>query len=140
VIKTKIPYIGSCGALDMVNFGGIETVPERFRERNLYAHNKFVTLMRTTADENRKIGIWIGNKLNQCEGPVRFALPMGGVSAIDAPGGPFYDPEADESLFEALESTIDPTPNRKIVRIDANINDPSFADAIEAMFDEIVSP
>jgi uncharacterized protein (UPF0261 family) len=65
---------------------------------------------------------------------------MGGVSAIDAPGGPFYDPEADESLFEALESTIDPTPNRKIVRIDANINDPSFADAIEAMFDEIVSP
>ncbi len=139
VIESKIPYIGSCGALDMVNFGGIETVPERFQSRNLYVHNQFVTLMRTTREENQKIGTWIGEKLNRCEGPVRFVLPTGGVSAIDAPGAPFYDPQADEALFCALEATVKATSDRQLVRIDANINDPVFAEAIMEMFAEIMS-
>ena len=92
IARTRVPYVGSCGALDMVNFGALDTVPAHYRERNLYVHNPQVTLMRTTPEENRLIGEWIGARLNACEGEVRFLLPEGGVSLIDAPGQPFHDP------------------------------------------------
>ena len=75
VIRTKVPYVGSVGACDMINFGGRDTVPAQFKDRNLYVHNPQVTLMRTTADENRAIGEWIVARLNRMEGPVRF-LPL----------------------------------------------------------------
>ena len=80
VARTRLPYVGSCGALDMVNFGARQTVPSQFAGRRLYEHNPQVTLMRTTAEENTRIGRWIGEKLNRCEGPVRFLLPEKGVS------------------------------------------------------------
>ena len=101
IIRTRIPYVGSVGALDMVNFGAPDTVPAHYRSRTLYPHNPQVTLMRTTAEENRRMGRWIGEKLNQMEGQVRFLLPEGGVSALDAPGHAFWDPEADAALFGA---------------------------------------
>ena len=94
VIRRKMPYIGSVGALDMVNFGAPDTVPEKYCERLFYEHNPQVTLMRTTPDENARMGDWIAGRLNEMTGPVRFLLPEGGVSAIDAPGQPFHDPEA----------------------------------------------
>ena len=97
--RHALPYVGSCGALDMVNFGAWDTVPERFRTRTLYRHNPSVTLMRTTAEECRAIGSFIASKLNAMIGPVRFLIPEGGVSAIDKPGQPFHDPEADRVLF-----------------------------------------
>ncbi len=86
VARTGAPYVGSCGALDMVNFGAMETVPERYRGRKFYPHNPQVTLMRTTVEENARQGEWIAARLNQCQGPVRFLIPEGGVSALDAPG------------------------------------------------------
>src|SRR6185312_1892649 len=128
-IRTGLPYVGSVGALDMVNFGPRDTVPERFRSRRLVVHNPQVTLMRTTRDENRRFGEWIGARLNEMGGPVRFLLPEGGVSLLDAPGQPFFDPEADEALFAALEQTVRQNGRRKILRVAANINDPSFAAA-----------
>ena len=79
-----MPYIGSCGALDMVNFGPVASVPERYRGRKLHVHNPTVTLMRTTPEENAQIGRWIGERLNMMGGPVRFFLPEGGLSALDA--------------------------------------------------------
>ncbi|MCS6781504.1 MAG: Tm-1-like ATP-binding domain-containing protein, partial [Geminicoccaceae bacterium] len=88
IIRRRMPYIGSVGALDMVNFGPPETIPERYAGRLFYRHNPQVTLMRTTAEENSRIGRWIGERLNAMEGPVRFFLPEGGVSALDAPGQP----------------------------------------------------
>ncbi|MCB0093637.1 MAG: Tm-1-like ATP-binding domain-containing protein, partial [Caldilineaceae bacterium] len=139
IIRTQTPYVGSCGALDMVNFGALETVPENFKDRNLYVHNAHVTLMRTTADENRQMGEWIGAKLNQCQGPVRFLLPEGGVSLIDAPGQPFHDPEADAALFNALEKTVVQTANRRLIRLPHNVNDPKFAQALVENFKEIQS-
>jgi uncharacterized protein (UPF0261 family) len=137
IARTGVPYVGSCGALDMVNFGALETVPERYRARNLYVHNPQVTLMRTTPDENRRIGAWIGAKLNACEGEVRFLLPEGGVSLIDAPGQPFHDPAADVALFEALEATVRQTARRRLIRRPHNLNDPPFAEALVASFREI---
>jgi len=134
IIRTGLPYVGSCGALDMVNFGALATVPEIFRSRTLYVHNPFVTLMRTTAEENARIGSWIGEKLNLMAGPVRFLLPEGGVSLIDAPGKPFYDPEADAALFAALEATVLPTARRKLLRVPFALNDPGFAAALVAQF------
>ncbi len=127
VIRTRMPYIGSVGALDMVNFGAFETVPAQFRTRNLYRHNPQITLMRTTAEENAAMGRWIGERLNLMEGPVRFFLPEGGVSALDAPGKPFHDPAADEALFRALESTVRQTSTRQLIRLPNNINDPDFS-------------
>ena len=99
VIRTRTPYIGSVGALDMVNFGPPETVPAAYKDRLLHAHNPQVTLMRTTAAENDKIGRWIGERLNRMDGPVRFFLPELGVSALDQPGQAFHDPQADAALF-----------------------------------------
>jgi len=138
VARTRLPYVGSCGALDMVNFGAKETVPAQFRDRNLYVHNPQVTLMRTTAAECAAIGRWIGDKLNACEGEVRFLLPQGGVSLLDAPGMAFHDPAADAALFAALEETVRQTERRRLIRRPENINDPAFADALVAQFCEIV--
>jgi uncharacterized protein (UPF0261 family) len=137
IARTGVPYVGSCGALDMVNFGAIDTVPAHYRNRNLYVHNPQVTLMRTTPEENRRIGAWIGAKLNACEGEVRFLLPEGGVSLIDAPGQPFHDPAADAALFEALEATVRPTARRRLIRLPHDVNDPAFAEALVANFREI---
>lgn len=137
VIRSGIPYVGSCGALDMVNFGAMDTVPEKYRDRNLYVHNQQVTLMRTTTEENRAMGEWIGKKLNQCTGPVRFLLPEKGVSMIDAPEMPFYDPEADEALFKAIEETVEETADRKVIRVPFHVNDPEFVAALVENFREI---
>jgi uncharacterized protein (UPF0261 family)/ABC-type branched-subunit amino acid transport system ATPase component len=134
IVRARIPYIGSCGALDMVNFGPMETVPERYRGRTLHVHNPTVTLMRTTPEENARLGRWIGERLNLMDGPVRFFLPEGGVSALDAPGRPFSDPSADEELFRALESTVRQTGSRRLVRMPEHINDPRFSAAIVAEF------
>jgi uncharacterized protein (UPF0261 family) len=136
-IRTRLPYVGSVGALDMVNFGPRDTVPEKFKARRLVIHNPNVTLMRTTSEENRMIGVWIGGRLNQMEGEVRFLLPEGGVSLLDAPGKSFHDPEADNALYEALENTVHQTRHRRLERVVGNINDLSFVDAAVAAFRSI---
>ena len=137
VIRTGVPYVGSCGALDMVNFGARETVPDRFEGRLFHVHNPQVTLMRTTAEENRMFGSWIAERLNAMAGPVRFLIPRGGVSAIDAPGQPFHDVEADLALFEALEHTFVRTADRVLIDVPHNINTPEFAQAALAHYREI---
>ena len=133
-IRAGLPYIGACGALDMVNFNAPETVPEKYRGRNLYEHNPQITLMRTTPDENERMGRWIGERLNEMTGPVRFYLTEGGVSMLDAPGQAFYDPPANAALFGALEETVRQTSNRQLIRVPHNINDPEFADMVVQTF------
>jgi uncharacterized protein (UPF0261 family)/ABC-type branched-subunit amino acid transport system ATPase component len=137
VIRARIPYVGSCGAVDMVNFWAMDTVPERFRGRNLYRHNPNVTLMRTTPDEAAKIGAFLVDKLNRMENPVRFLIPEGGVSGIDAPGKPFWDPAADKALFDAIAERFRAGANRRLVRLPSHVNDPAFADALVTAFNEI---
>ena len=127
--KAGLPQVVSLGALDMVNFGAIETVPERFRGRNLYKHNPTVTLMRTTPEECAELGRIIAQKLNHATGPTALFIPLRGVSMIDAEGKPFYWPEADRALFEAVRHHLDRS-RVELVELDANINDPSFADAL----------
>jgi uncharacterized protein (UPF0261 family)/ABC-type branched-subunit amino acid transport system ATPase component len=134
IARMRVPYIGSCGALDMVNFGPMETVPERYRGRTLHVHNPTVTLMRTTPEETARIGRWIGERLNRMDGPVRFYLPEGGVSALDSPGRPFSDPTADAELFRALETTVRQTSARRLIRMPEHINDPRFAAEVAAEF------
>jgi uncharacterized protein (UPF0261 family)/ABC-type branched-subunit amino acid transport system ATPase component len=134
VIRRRIPYVGACGALDMVNFGPFDTVPERFRNRNLYRHNPQVTLMRTTAEECAAFGRWIGDRLNRMDAPVRFFLPEGGLSAIDRPGQPFHDPAADQALFSALERTVMQTSTRQLIRVPFNINDSAFSQEVVRVF------
>jgi uncharacterized protein (UPF0261 family) len=134
VIRTSVPYVGSAGALDMVNFGAPDTIPERYRQRKFHVHNPQVTLMRTTPEENDRMGRWIGERLNQMNGPVRFFLPEGGVSALDAPGKPFWDPDADAALFRALERTVRQTANRRLIRVNRNINEPEFTTTIVNAF------
>jgi uncharacterized protein (UPF0261 family) len=138
--RHALPYVGSCGALDMVNFGPWDSVPERYRARRLYRHNPNITLMRTTADECRAIGEFIATKLNAMRGPLRFLIPEGGVSAIDKPGQPFHDPEADRVLFTTIEQHFRPGSDRKIQRLPLHINDEAFADALVAAWREIASP
>jgi uncharacterized protein (UPF0261 family) len=116
----------------------MNTVPERYRSRNLYEHNPQVTLMRTTAEENERMGRWIGERLNRMDGPVRFLIPEGGVSLLDQPGRAFHDPAADAALFRALETTVRQTPRRRLIRLPYNVNDPEFAEALVKNFLEIV--
>ncbi|MCK1348812.1 ABC transporter permease [Bradyrhizobium sp. CW11] len=134
IIRSRVPYVGSVGALDMVNFGAPETIPERYRGRKFHVHNPQVTLMRTTAEENERMGHWIADRLNRMDGPVRFFLPEGGVSALDARGQPFWDPDADAALFRTLERNVRQTANRQLIRIPKNINDPEFASTIVSAF------
>ncbi len=137
IIRTQIPYVGSVGAVDMVNFGARDTVPEQFKERLFHVHNPQITLMRTTIDENRAIGEWIVERLNKMTGQVKFLLPLKGVSAIDTSGGPFHDIEADEALFGAIREGWVSAPNRELIELDAHINDAEFADGVVAAFREI---
>lgn len=124
-----IPQVVSLGALDMVNFGGVETVPEKFKQRTLHVHNPQVTLMRTTPEECAELGKIIARKLNQSTAPVALYIPLRGVSQIDADGMPFHSPAADEALFTSLRKSVDST-KVEVVEMDSNINDPEFAAAM----------
>lgn len=135
VARTGVPYVGSCGALDMVNFGAPDTVPAAFSGRTFYEHNAQVTLMRTTAQENRSCGEFLARKLDALTGPAVFLIPEGGVSALDAPGQAFHDPDADAALFETIESSV--RRNGVVRRVPHHINDPAFADAVVAAFHEV---
>jgi len=130
IARTKVPYIGSCGALDMINFGAPSTIPADYDGRARYYHNPQVTLIRTNPEENRQMGIWIGEKLNACEGEVRFFIPEGGISALDAPEQALWSPESDKALFDALTETVKQTDKRRLIRLPYHINDPLFAEAV----------
>jgi uncharacterized protein (UPF0261 family) len=132
-----VPQVVSLGALDMVNFGPKDTVPERFAERNLYVHNPTVTLMRTTAEENAELGRRIAEKLNRAGSPTVLFVPLGGVSAIDVDGQPFHDPQADAALFDALREHLD-RDRVEVREIDAQVNDPAFATAMADRLHELI--
>lgn len=127
-----LPWVGSVGALDMVNWFAPASIPERFRGRRFHAHNANVTLMRTTADELRQAGSEIAERLNRASGPVSLLLPLGGLSALDAPGQPFHDPQADAALFEAIRESFKAGGTQRLVEVAAHINDPAFAEAVAA--------
>ena len=138
IARTKTPYIGSCGALDMVNFGRPSSVPEKYKGRQFYHHNAQVTLMRTTPEENRKLGIWIAEKMNQCEGPLRFVLPQGGFSALDIEGGPFWAPKANQAFFDAFITTFKETETRQLVISPYHINSAEFTQQIYDLHQELI--
>jgi Uncharacterized conserved protein len=123
-----VPQVISVGAIDMVNFGPFDTVPEKYRERKLYRHNSSITLMRTTVEENGVLGKQIAEKASKAIGNVTIVLPLRGVSAIDRPDQPFYDPAADKALFQAIRNNI--KPNVRLVEVDAHINDTEFAERL----------
>jgi len=138
IIRNKLPYVGSCGALDMVNFGAKESVPEKYKDRKFHVHNANVTLMRTTVEENKHIGEWLANKLNQMKGEVRFLLPLKGVSSLDSEGQVFHNPKADAALFDTLEKNVIQTQRRKLIKINHNINDPEFSMELVKQFKNII--
>lgn len=127
-----IPQVVSLGALDMANFGPLESVPARFEGRLLHRHNAAVTLMRTTPHENAEIGRLIAAKLNRAHGPVTLVVPLRGVSSMDVAGGAFHDPEADGALFAALREGLEPRVD--LLEVDAHINDPIFATTLVDAF------
>lgn len=136
--KAGIPQVVSTGALDMVNFGPMDTVPDKFKDRLFYKHNATVTLMRTTVEENEELGRIIAGKLNQSTGKTALFLPLKGVSAIDVAGQPFYSPEADQALFDSLRQHTDRS-RVELSEIDTDINDPAFAVAMaEKLFQMMV--
>jgi uncharacterized protein (UPF0261 family) len=132
-----VPQVVSVGALDMVNFGPRDSVPDRFHERTLYSHSPTVTLMRTTADESAELGRTLARKVNAAQGPVSAFIPLGGVSAIDVPGKPFHDPAADRALFDAVRTGL--RPGIELVELPVDINDPSFARAMAVRLHELMT-
>lgn len=133
-LEARIPSVLSLGACDMVNFGARETVPEAYRQRRLHVHNAQVTLMRTSIEDNRKIGAFIAERLNRATAPWTLLIPLGGVSMLDAPGQPFHDPQADAALFDELDTRLVPAPGRTVLKLREHINDPAFAAAAVAEF------
>jgi uncharacterized protein (UPF0261 family) len=131
-----LPQVVSLGALDMVNFGPKESVPEGFRDRNLYVHNPTITLMRTTPDECRELGRRIGRKLSGATGPTVLFIPLRGVSMIAVEGQPFHDAEADAALLEGLRETLGP--NVEVHELDTDVNDEKFALAMADRLHELV--
>ncbi|CAI0905848.1 Uncharacterized conserved protein [Serratia quinivorans] len=137
IARTRIPCVLSCGAVDMINFGPAERVPAHYADRLIHQHNSQVTLVRTTPQENAIMGRWIGEKINACTGEIRFVIPGGGVSALDAPGQPFWDPQALVAFTQALESTLQPTNKRRLIKTAYHINDPRFAHIVTEQFQHI---
>lgn len=137
ILEKEIPYVMSVGALDMVNFGAENTVPEQFKDRTLHVHNAQVTLMRTTPDENRRFARWIAAKINRSKAPITVLIPDKGISMIDAPDQPFHDSKADAALFEELDSAVEQTGTRKIKKLPYHINDPEFSTALVKAYFEI---
>lgn len=133
-----IPWVGSLGALDMINWGAPHTVPEQHRGRRFHVHNPQVTLMRSTGAELERVGQRIARQLNRSPGVVHLFLPTKGLSALDAPGQPFYDPEADQALFHALEQTFEETPDHCLHKVPLHINDPEFAQQVAATFRSVM--
>ena len=134
--KAGIPQVVSTGALDMVNFGPRDSIPAEFEGRQFHVHNPQVTLMRTTTAENTELGQIIAGKLNDATGPTALVLPLGGVSAIDVEGEDFYDPDADEALFEALRASVDE--EVELIEMETDINDEAFADMLVETLDEFM--
>lgn len=126
--RRGIPAVVVPGCLDMVNFGAPDTVPQKFKDRLFYPHNPHVTLMRTTVEENCRLGEILASKLNLSVGAAAVYLPLRGISMIDAPGGPFHSPEADQALFKAIRTNL--RPDIPVYEVDANINDPEFVQAV----------
>lgn len=139
IARTKTPCVLSCGALDMVNFGRPATVPEQYRDRNFYHHNSQVTLMRTTLEENRQMGRWIAEKLNRCEGEIRFIVPTAGFSALDIEGAPFWDPAADQAFIDSLSENLMTTEKRKLVLSPYHVNSVEFCDQVIQLHQEILN-
>ena len=133
--EVGIPQVVSLGALDMVNFGPMETVPERFRERRLYVHNPTITLMRTTPEECAELGRRIARKLNAAQGPVSLFIPLRGISLIAVEGQVFYDPDADKALLAALRADLDHSVD--VRELNTDINDPAFAEAMADRLHEL---
>jgi uncharacterized protein (UPF0261 family) len=132
---SAIPVVLAPGCVDMCNFGSPASVPGRYASRLLYEWNSNVTLMRTNVDENREIGRLIAETANRCAGPAVVVLPLQGVSMLDSPGGPFWDPDADHACFDALRSCL--KAGISVIEVDANINDPTFADRATQAFLEL---
>ncbi|HEX6885178.1 MAG TPA: Tm-1-like ATP-binding domain-containing protein [Planctomycetota bacterium] len=130
--RAGVPQVVSVGALDMVNFLGIDTVPAKFAGRRLHRHNANVTLMRTTVEENAALGRELATKVARSKGPARIYLPLRGVSAIDRAGQPFDDPEARAALYGAIRAHAGSVP---VSELDLHLNDAAFA---EAMAGELV--
>lgn len=124
--RTGVPHVVSVGATDMVNFGPRDTVPDEFKDRKFYQHNPNVTLMRTTVNENAKLGEVIGRKVAASTGPAALMLPLQGVSAIDRAGQAFDDPAAREALYDGIRENHG---NVELLEMNQHINDPEFADA-----------
>ena len=137
-----LPQVVSLGALDMVNFGPMDTVPAKFADRNLYVHNATVTLMRTTEAECAELGRIIARKLNAATGPLAVFIPLGGVSMIDVPEAPFYDAAADAALIRELKAGL--RPDVEVVEMAIPINDPAFsramAERMDAMYKAWAAP
>ncbi|TLV04891.1 UPF0261 family protein [Klebsiella indica] len=129
VAQQSIPWIGSCGALDMVNFGAFEKIPEKYRQRQFVRHNAQVTLMRTTPEENTIMGRWIAEKLNRCQGEICFLIPLRGFSALDEEGQEFWSPAADQAFIESFEHYFQPSATRRVIKLDHHINSALFAAA-----------
>ena len=123
--EAGVPQVVSAGALDMVNFGPRDSVPQEFEDRQFHLHNPTVTLMRTTSEENRELGRTLAEKVNRATGPTTVVLPTGGVSMIDVEGEDFYDPEADAALFDAIRETLND--DVELIEAETDVNDPEFA-------------
>jgi uncharacterized protein (UPF0261 family) len=132
--RAGLPQVVSLGALDMVNFGARDTVPERFEDRTLYVHNPSVTLMRTTREECAELGRRIAAKLAEATGPTALFVPLRGVSMIDVEGQPFHDPEADAALFAALREGLAGS-RVELHELELDVNDPRFAAAMADRLD-----
>lgn len=131
--ETGTPQVVSLGALDMVNFGPRDTVPDEFDDRTFHVHNPEVTLMRTTPEENAELGRIIGEKLSTASGPTALFVPLGGLSLLDTEGEPFHDPEADAALFDAVRDSIDDV---ELIERETDINSDAFALAMAKQLDE----
>ena len=134
--RAGIPAVLVPGCVDMANFWGIDTVPEKYKGRNLYEWNPNVTLLRTNVEENKRMGEMLAAAANASTAPVAFILPLKGVSMLDSEGGQFWDPEADRACFEAIKKNV--KPGIPVIEMNANINDAAFSEKVASTLSDML--
>ncbi len=139
LIESGVPVVLSLGALDMVNFGARETIPAQFSNRLVHVHNAHVTLMRTNKEENRLIARWIATRVQKAISPMVVIIPELGLSALDAPGQPFHDPDTNAILFQELEERLKGAEMCEVVRVRHHVNDQEFAERVVQHYNALAS-
>lgn len=129
--KKGIPAVIAPGYTNRIVFTSRESIPERFKDREVWRHGVGISIVPATKQEVKELAYVLANKINKYMGPTLVILPLKGLSS---PRGKFDNPEVNGALFQELKSNL--KSGIKVRELDIHILDQEFAkEATKALLD-----